>query len=504
MLVDDPTVGDVPDLDARVGWLLAVSRLARPESADGAEHVRRLAEAGVRVSRSQVSRWESGAAVAPLEAVLGYEQVLGLPEGQLVGAVATLRDSHPERRSHASPRYDVADPGFGRRLDELIERAEDGRASPGDWYSLGRRLVACPHVHLRGQTWDLLTRRLVRRLPLATGPARLLLTDAGRCLGDLPAARDRLLDEVANLVDARGSQVITTPVDLLERVPGPRAAGLLLSWFEETDRLALAQVTTSVITRRLVEGTLTPEERARVGLQVLRAWRARPDLAATVLAGLVQVLPSGLREPLHRAAESSGHQAIFARVSTPLSQGPAAVAAVRTVVEQLAPATRGRPDPLVVRLVREVLHHRHVYRREEAAVLLAASPYRSSVADGILTVVERSSEDAEERLPGAWSLQRLAGPEHRMRLMRLAARSEPVTAGLVNLAVAQLPHDQVTDHVLRRRLDEENLDIAYVGGTTLLALGRTRSSALRGIERSPVRPAWQREAAAWWLSLEEN
>ena len=51
-----------PDIDARIGWLLAMSRLHHVDEAfqDGRHFAQALAEAGFPASRSLLSRWESG------------------------------------------------------------------------------------------------------------------------------------------------------------------------------------------------------------------------------------------------------------------------------------------------------------------------------------------------------------------------------------------------------------------------------------------------------------
>ena len=53
--------------DQRVAWLLSTSRLlnANPELADRAGFIKALAEHGVHVDNSRISRWESGLQARP-------------------------------------------------------------------------------------------------------------------------------------------------------------------------------------------------------------------------------------------------------------------------------------------------------------------------------------------------------------------------------------------------------------------------------------------------------
>jgi hypothetical protein len=64
-----------PDLGARVGWLLSMSRLHHADSAwqDGRHFSEALADAGAPASRSLVSRWEAGSIAVSHEGLAGYE-----------------------------------------------------------------------------------------------------------------------------------------------------------------------------------------------------------------------------------------------------------------------------------------------------------------------------------------------------------------------------------------------------------------------------------------------
>ena len=83
--------------DARIGWLLAMSRLHHPDPSwgDGRQFAAALGEAGMRASRSLVSRWESGEIPISYEAMAAYERVLGLPTGQIASVTAYIRASLP-------------------------------------------------------------------------------------------------------------------------------------------------------------------------------------------------------------------------------------------------------------------------------------------------------------------------------------------------------------------------------------------------------------------------
>ena len=78
------------DVEARIGWLLAMSRLHHPDASfqDGRVFIEALGDVGMPTSRSLLSRWESGEIPISYEAMAAYEQVLGLESGQISSITA--------------------------------------------------------------------------------------------------------------------------------------------------------------------------------------------------------------------------------------------------------------------------------------------------------------------------------------------------------------------------------------------------------------------------------
>src|SRR5664279_1672105 len=92
-----------PDIDARIGWLLAMSRLHHKDSAfqDGRVFVQALAEAGAAASRSLLSRWESGEIPISYEGMTAYEAALGLEPGRISSLSGYIRSAIPTVRARA-------------------------------------------------------------------------------------------------------------------------------------------------------------------------------------------------------------------------------------------------------------------------------------------------------------------------------------------------------------------------------------------------------------------
>ncbi|HET7735982.1 MAG TPA: hypothetical protein VFK52_08420 [Nocardioidaceae bacterium] len=487
-----------PDLDARIGWLIALSRLYDDEYADGAAFVAAAREHGVSVSRSLVSRWESGEISVSFEGLAAYESVLRLEPGSLTGLVGYLQ-THLRNGVACRPTLDPGSDGFPDRLDELIDRAESGVATSVEWQLLGWHCAAVPLVHLREETWRALAAGVVHRVTRAIGPAQLLLQNAVSGLATVSRSHGYLLEAIeAHLADPH-AQVVTTPFSLLERIPDRRARDLVLDEFENPRTPPLIMLSVSMLTELMVRDQLDEDQRARLGIQVLRQWRADPDRSAARLAELVAVLPEGLRWTLTAAAERSGQEELTHAVE----HGEARPGAAERLSAEIAAGARNRTagnpahgeDRMLPRLVREMLFHRHQGRRHQATLVLAASPFASGLCDELLLLLADDNRSADVRLTAAWAVRYLADDAHRMRILRLSEHPDELVGAPVTLALGHIGFDGVSDQVLRSSLTR---DLTNRSRAALYALGMTGSPGLSGLARSTAAPEWQRRAAMWW------
>jgi hypothetical protein len=113
-----------PDIDARIGWLLGMSRLHHIDEAfqDGRHFAQALADAGVPASRSLLSRWESGEIPISYERMSAYEVALGLEVGQISSITGYIKASIPGLKTRVvRPKLDPDSRAFAERLDELID-----------------------------------------------------------------------------------------------------------------------------------------------------------------------------------------------------------------------------------------------------------------------------------------------------------------------------------------------------------------------------------------------
>ncbi len=501
-----PLTAAQPDVDARIGWLLAMSRLHHddPAFADGKKFVEALGETGVSVSRSQMSRWESGEAGVSFEGVAAYEQVLGIRPGRISSLTGYIRAAIPGLRSRVlRPRLDPSSPQFTQRLDEVIELAEEGRAKALDWQDLGWHLASAPLVYLRSRTWETLAGRIVNIIPRSVGTAYRQYSTAAINMAAVPRARDFLVEAVATYISDPDAQVLANPLGLLDQLPTRRSANLVLDLMEQPARQNAYRLAVWVATSKALRGDFTAEERTRLGMIVLRTWRANPSEAAKDLAELIAALPEGLRASLTDAASRTGHR----RLGYVIEHGEGLPASeARTIASRIAEGARRRApgspeygeDRMLVRLIREVLFHRDSERRHLAALVLAASPFCGSVTEEMIGPLADSGAPGWMRGRAATTIRYLADDEHRLRLMRWLQDPDPDVAGPIAQTLGHLTPAPDSDHALRTALGTR---WSPVERARMYALGMTGSPGLHAITRSTTAPSWQKAAARWWIAM---
>ncbi|CAN5159401.1 hypothetical protein BH18ACT9_BH18ACT9_20000 [soil metagenome] len=488
---------------ARVGWLLAMSRLHHVDSSfqDGRVFAAALAEAGLPASRSLVSRWESGEIQASYEAMAAYEVVLGLPEGQISSITSYVGAIMPSVKvRQARPRLDPASPEFAVRLDELLDLAEDGRAKARDWQYLGWHLAAAPLVHLRRSAWAALATRLVTDLPRSVKLAYRQYSAAAFNFALVPRAQSYLVEAIAAYVADPDVQVVTTPVGLLDRLPTRPAAKLVLDIVENPSNDNAFAGGVWLAAEKLGRAHFTPAERDRLDMIVLQLWRRDPGRASEDLAELIAGMPEGMRAPLVQAATRAGRR----KLGYAVEHGEELVATrARSVAQQVADQARllvpQEPsygeDRMLTRLVREALFHRDSERRHLAALLIASSPFGRSVSDCVLTMLADREQTSWMRTRLATLVRYLSDETHRLRMMRLLDDPDQSVRAPIIHGIGHMQLSATSDQLLRASLGE---DWSLVEQAKMYALGMSGSPGLSAIAKSPTAPAWQRSAARWW------
>ena len=491
------------DVEARIGWLLAMSRLHHPDHqwSDGRVFTEALGEAGMRTSRSLLSRWESGEIPISYEAMGAYERVLGLETGQIASITAYIRAGLPSVKSRlARPRLDPTTSAFSDRLDQLITLAEDGAALASDWQDLGWHLAAAPHIYLRDSTWATLCGRLVNRIPRTVKLAYRQYSSAGFNIAQLTRAQGYLVDAVSTYVADPGAQVLTNPVGLLDRLPTREAASLVLDMIERPPTESVFRVGVWVGAQKLANGHFDTDERARLDMIVLQLWRRDPVRASEDLTELIAGMPEGMRSTLVHAATRAGRR----RLGYAVEHGEEIIAnRARAVSARIAEQARTlvpqeptyAEDRMLTRLVREAMFHRDSERRHLASLLIASSPFGRAVTDCLLVSLKDTGQSAWMRTRMATLARYLSDETHRLRMIGLLDDPNEEIAAPLAQGIGHMPLSAMSDQVLRSSLGAELTNLARA---KMYALGMSGSPALPALAGSETAPEWQRVAARWW------
>ncbi len=501
---ETPLSAPNPDIDARIGWLLAMSRLHHLEDAhqDGRHFAEALGEAGFPASRSLLSRWESGEIPISYEGMTAYEVVLGLEIGQISSITGYIKASIPGVKSRViRPKLDPTTMEFADRLDDLLDTAETGHARARDWQELGWHFAAAPMVHLRRGTWESLSHRLVRQLPRSIKVTYRQLSTAAMNMAALPRAQDFLVDAIAQYVSDPAVQVVTTPTGLLDRLPTRRSSQLVLEMIEKPQNNLTYTTGIWVATQKLIRGQFTPAERDQLGMLVLKVWRRDPAVASEELAQLIAELPEGMRGTLVQAAAKAGRR----RLGYVVQHGEDLVASkaeqyAREVADEARTQVPQEPayaeDRMLTRLIREALFHRESERRHLAALLISSSPFGSAVTDQLLLRlgVENTPEWIRARL--STLVRYLSNDAHRMRMLPYVDDpSDDVAAPAIH-GIGHLSLNAMSDQAIRNTLGRE---WSLRERAKMYALGMSGSPGLLAITRSANAAPWQQAAARWWI-----
>ena len=502
---DTPLNSTRPDIDARIGWLLAMSRLHHPDPSygDGRKFLTALADAGFITSRSLVSRWESGEIPVSYEGMSAYERALGLEPGRISSLTGYIRSAIPGVKTKViRPQLDPTSREFALRLDELLDLAEDGQALAVDWQDLGWHLAAAPLVHLRASTWETIARRCIATQPRAIKVPYRQYNTAAMNIASLVRSHDFLVDAIAEYLANPDVQVIMNPFGLLDRLPTRKSAQLVLDMVENPPTESARALAIWLATQKVARGDFSEDERNRLDMMVLRMWRVNPVKAGDDLAELIASLPEGLRSTLTTAATKAGRR----KLGYVVEHGEVMVASkARAMAAELAEAARARvpqdpsydEDRMLQRLIRECLFHRDSERRHLASLLISASPFGDALTDELLGLLTNPVVPPWVRARAATATRYLSNEVHRMRMLAFIDDPDPAVAVPITQGIGHLTFTDFSDQALRSSLGSE---WSLRDRAKTYALGMSGSPCLPVLLKSSTTPEWQRSAARWWLA----
>ncbi|HET9500767.1 MAG TPA: hypothetical protein VFO98_10945 [Marmoricola sp.] len=479
-----PLNGDRVDIATRVAWLLRTARLSAPATRGLPQYamVERLRETGLAVSRNWVHRLEAGDLRSGLGAE-GYEKVLGLAPGRLRATIDLVCRSGPVSPPDSDP---------GALLDDVvaISAATDAvlvdRPTGWQWFTWARQFSRPEVRGLRVQVARALIERLCSELCRSVDAAydsryEALAAIRSGPYGDLvvEAARAEIADphvqSVIDLISAVAEVVDDAAREFCTELVGDARAHVALAGAHGVENLLAAT------------GAGGPEW-ARLGAAVAAAFdRAEPD--SDLAAGLAHALRllAARRVPLPT-------------VSRPLPPTVEAdVPARGATAEQWSRCQRLAadigaglglgPDPMLARLLFDLLVGRSGNSAFASSRLLSALPFAPQVVAHVLAFAEAETEPALRRR----MVQRIAS---------VAGAQAPEGVGhwledadLRPAALVLLAHGGVQpDGALLRSL----LAVPDAWSRALYAAGMTGHPLLTEAAATG-QPAHVAGAARWWL-----
>ncbi|MBB2893630.1 hypothetical protein FHU39_003661 [Flexivirga oryzae] len=386
-----------------------MNRLARSHGS-AAQFVERLEAHGHLVGQSSLCRYETAVEPVPLSVVSGYELALGLPRGRLVGVCGGLDQMFGGALAPAPSPEQLRRPELFDALGEWETRIDSGSMSGSDWARLAE-IVSQP-------TGPVLPPSLLRSW------VRVLVEESMRAVREAYTTRLHALGLL--LADPRISRIVLGVLEDVSAEPGTQPM---------VDVLAVLGTSSDPnVVRWLIQRFERAEGELRWGVgYALVGLICRETMPA-------KLVPALTRAVLNVAAEGPGTglpgfmvaqrlsaelmQRVVGRLGTypALTAAGARVQSPANLREYRAAALQesGLEDPMVDRLLREALSPDFVERRHYSSLLLAASPYRDTLANACLEVLGNGHESYVGDA-AAGCLVYLARDKHRRRLVELLA-----------------------------------------------------------------------------------
>lgn len=491
------------DVHARVGWLLLMSRLHHPdpELALGDSFNAALRAVGVQADRSAVSRWESGKAAPRYSVLVGYERVLGLPEGQLTSVVnAQRREFGGDDLASWAPVLDAQSTEFHERLDALVDALLEGPGTGPQWTALAQHVAATHGMYVHGSVWRHLSTALINQLTRSVGAAYLERMEAVRLLLGHQIAEPWLLRATDEFLDDPAVQVVNDPMGVLEISTAPQAAEVVLDKMLTTRSPQVLTAAVAAVAVKIQRGSYTTSQLEQIEQSVVSRLQG-PNASAAVFEELTLVMSEAASERLLVASRGvTGHEELATVAAHGELVDPGVARRVSQRIAQSAcaqlPACRlYEEDKMTPRLVREALFSGRSVLAHYASLALQGSPFRGPVAAALVGEVKRYGVDDPLAARFSRLLRYLAGADQEESLLGWLPKAPPAVA-------RDLGH--TLGHIDSRRQLEElpallRGDDSVVDRALLYGLGMRQARALAGLAEDANRPAPVREAAQWWL-----
>jgi len=490
------------DVDCRLAWLLATSRLLSPTTAELPREgfLERVRDEGVSIDASRISRWESGQLAATHKLIGAYESVIGLPDAMLWSTARMLRRSSGE--DSTSTTVQPAEPRTSEELDELFDRIEERRATGAHWLRMTSDLAHFDRVYLHRTTWSTLCTQLVGELTRSSGIAFVRRYEAACALLAHPQGGRHLTRSLGRFVMHPEAQSVAPAITLLREVSDQAAGGLVLRLMSDDSKM-LRRGASGVAAAIAARGQFPPGSEEMLELHT--GFELRKGGAISRRTDAIDLATQLPRESYARVLAAISEPRVRRRVErardtrelVPRDFARAISEGVATFAEAATRRAAYDPDQMLRRLVRESLFHVQRERRHLASVLLSVSPYGEHVARAILDL----ASDADDLVAGmCWSVLRRMG--HLLDARRVVGaianegREEIRAMSLVTLGLVAGPVEEDVARMMVTTAKTASSDA--LRHAAVFALGMTDHERLRALAADEPTFAGP---VGWWRSL---
>ncbi|MFC0623469.1 hypothetical protein [Kribbella deserti] len=452
---------------------------------------------------STIQRWETGVLPVPRPALRRYEELLGLPTGQLTAVSDHLHElNHHRRHPPVGGGGDLRLlPIHSRRVGTLLDRAcSSGIVSGVEWDELTGLLTQWPSTLLPWRMWEAMSQRLLLEMLAADGIAWVQRYEAMVRLLTHPCGGPAAIAACASAAGLRNHQAMTSTVAALGSSDHTDSITAMITQVHNptNDRAltgAVAGLAEAVGRGRL---DLTQRRRVLVALQPLAG--SGDDLDARS-AQILQRLSPVPRQPAPVAPPDDPQRHVTERLT------------LRAIAQMECSDAAGYDG------FAELVHHMLCYPSGDtqlaASFAIAATPYR-----GPLAVALQEELISPGTIAGSpeWSTTLLAalrtlGGESELQLAERIVTATGIPAETIRVAAFAIAHlgDKTPalwwKHAIDQRLGmvaaapDRPADIEILRGLTYSAGITGRRDALEQLRSDPRTPFDSRAAATWWLDV---
>jgi hypothetical protein len=450
--------------------------------------------------RAQISRWERALDSVNYTTLFRYERLLCVEPGRLTATADALhREIHNGSRRFLPRSRDDRPPG------DLLDKALGPDPMTGtEWDTLTSRLAAARSHRPRPSTQErVIAQRLVSELAIAENLEWLLRSAAIYRLLKEQRLEAAVVEACADQVSDDSCQVVIEPLTILESAAAGEAADQIVrsivrpvnqrtfqaAWWAAAEKVNRRHFTTDQLRTLIAQATdVLSDDGHQIGCRMAAAslMRAEPEYASqTALRAVLQ------RDALARNVFTSLRTTSWDRSDTLIGRlaGAAMSGMPRDVLSD---------DPMLKRLLDEMLFHPHISRRVMAIHTIEATPYRGPVAAALVRELQSRAVRDEITIaaPVIQAIGSLGLAEHRPVVERFAA--DPATpAHLSGPAITALAHmaGRTSDALWFQLAEHPSHSLVYAAGV------HRRFVVLRKLLREPSSSPEIRAGAAWWLNL---